>query len=86
MLGDEVMIAPVYEQNARGRLVYLPQKMLFIREGKCIPVAQVAQSVETIKTDSLEAIGFAGSSYQMYEDDGIHKNYDEPSNYRIIVK
>ena len=31
MLGGECMIAPVYEQNARGRHVYLPEDMLFIR-------------------------------------------------------
>ena len=31
MLGDECMIAPVYEQNARGRHVYLPEDMLLVR-------------------------------------------------------
>ena len=31
MLGDEAMIAPVYEQNARGRHVYLPEDMLLVR-------------------------------------------------------
>lgn len=30
MLGDECMIAPVYEQNARGRHVYLPEDMLYV--------------------------------------------------------
>ncbi len=30
MLGGELMIAPVYEQNARGRYVYLPEDMLFV--------------------------------------------------------
>ena len=28
LLGDSLMIAPVYEQNARGRYVYLPEDML----------------------------------------------------------
>ena len=76
MLGNEIMIAPVYEQNARGRYVYLPEEMkfikflpdgsiseevlakgihyvdvalnevpLFIRSGKCIPVAEAAVCV-----------------------------------------
>ena len=27
-LGDELMIAPVYEQNAKGRYVYLPERRL----------------------------------------------------------
>jgi len=31
MLGDGCMIAPVYEQNARGRHVYLPEDMLMVR-------------------------------------------------------
>lgn len=31
MLGEDCMIAPVYEQNARGRHVYLPEDMLLIR-------------------------------------------------------
>lgn len=30
MVGDELMIAPVYEQNARGRYVYLPEDMLLV--------------------------------------------------------
>lgn len=30
MLGDELMIAPVYEQNAQGRYVYLPEDMLLV--------------------------------------------------------
>ncbi len=31
LLGGECMIAPVYEQNARGRHVYLPEDMLLVR-------------------------------------------------------
>ena len=31
MLGEECMIAPVYEQNACGRYVYLPEDMLLVR-------------------------------------------------------
>lgn len=31
MLGDSIMIAPVYEQNAEGRYVYLPETMKLIR-------------------------------------------------------
>jgi len=31
MLGDQCMIAPVYQQNARGRYVYLPEDMLLVR-------------------------------------------------------
>ena len=31
MIGESIMIAPVYEQNARGRYVYLPETMKLIR-------------------------------------------------------
>ena len=31
MLGQEIMIAPVYTQNAAGRYVYLPEEMKFIK-------------------------------------------------------
>ena len=31
LLGDGLMIAPVYEQNAEGRYVYLPERMKLVR-------------------------------------------------------
>lgn len=31
LLGDGLMIAPIYEQNAEGRYVYLPEKMKMVR-------------------------------------------------------
>ncbi len=31
LLGNEVMVAPVYNQNARGRYVYLPEEMMLVR-------------------------------------------------------
>lgn len=31
MLGNEIMIAPVYTQNAAGRPVYLPEEMIFVK-------------------------------------------------------
>ncbi len=45
MLGDACMIAPIYEQNARGRHVYLPEDMLLVRfrsaeDYDLVPMAQ----------------------------------------------
>ena len=116
MLGNEIMIAPVYEQNARGRYVYLPEEMkfikflpdgsiseevlakgihyvdvalnevpLFIRSGKCIPVAEAAECIKDIDTEHLQLIGYKNSIYTMYEDDGIHKDYDKEENYRVFT-
>lgn len=31
LLGNEIMIAPVYTQNASGRYVYLPEEMMFVK-------------------------------------------------------
>lgn len=31
LLGDELMITPIYKQNAKGRYVYLPENMMLIR-------------------------------------------------------
>jgi alpha-glucosidase len=63
MLGNEIMIAPVYTQNAKGRMIYLPEDMIMIRfmpDGKIqqekisagdhyieVPVNQVLMFVKT---------------------------------------
>lgn len=117
MLGNEIMIAPVYTQNAKGRYVYLPEEMkfvkflpdgtiseevlaaghhyievalnevpLFIRSGKCIPVAEVAEAVEDLDTEHLTMLGYEGAEYVLYEDDGAGKDYDNPDNYRVLNK
>lgn len=31
LLGDELMIAPIYRQNAKGRYIYLPEEMMLVR-------------------------------------------------------
>ena len=117
MLGDEIMIAPVYTQNAKGRYVYLPEEMLFvkfrkdgeyseeylprghhyveiaidevplfIRKGRCIPLVKAAQCMEELDTEHMEIIGFENARYTLYEDDGIHKDYDDPANYRVLIR
>ena len=117
MLGNEIMIAPVYEQNGKGRYVYLPEEMkfvkflpdgsiseellgqgihyvdialnevpLFIRKGKCIPVAETAECVEEIDTEHLRMIGYDGAEYVLYDDDGVHKDYENEKNYRTMKK
>ena len=115
MLGNEVMIAPVYTQNARGRYVYLPEEMkfvkflpdgsiseevlgkghhyveialnevpMFIRSGKCVPVAEAAEYVDALDTEHLTMLGYAGAEYTLYEDDGVGKEYEKEENYRTL--
>lgn len=115
MLGNEIMIAPVYTQNARGRYVYLPEEMkfvkflpdgtiyeeilpaghhyvnielaevpLFIRQGKCIPVAEAEECVKALDTAHMTVLGYPGAEYLLYEDDGVHKDYDNPENWRTV--
>ena len=117
ILGNEVMITPVYTQNAQGRFVYLPEDMmfvkfmgdgsiytekmargshyisvalnevpLFIRENKCIPLAAKAESTADIDEDNLSLIGYEGAEYRLYNDDGIHKDYDNKSHYSTLKK
>ena len=117
MLGNEIMIAPVYEQNGRGRYVYLPEEMkfvkflpdgtiseevlcagvhyvdvalnevpLFIRSGKCIPVADAAEYADAVHTDTIQMLGYEGSEYVLYDDDGIGKDYDNSANYHVLKK
>lgn len=115
MLGNEIMIAPVYTQNAKGRYVYLPEEMkfikflpngsiyekvlekghhyveialnevpLFIRRGKCIPVAEAAETVKELNTKDMLLLGYENSEYVLYEDDGVHKDYENPANYKTL--
>lgn len=115
ILGNEIMIAPVYEQNAKGRFVYLPEEMkfikflpdgeisetvlekglhyveialnevpLFIRQGRCIPVAETAECVEQIDTEHLTLLGYKGAEYTLYEDDGIGKEYEKEEHYKVL--
>ena len=66
--------------------VALDEVPLFIREGKCIPIAKAAQCVAQINTTYLELLGFEGAEYTLYEDDGIHKDYENPANFRVLKK
>ena len=98
MLGNEVMIAPVYTQNVSGRTVYLPEEMKFvkfmpdgsiyeetlsqgthyvevalnevpllIRKGKCIPIVDVAESVDAIDMTTVRYLGYDGAEYEIVE-------------------
>ncbi len=100
MVGDCIMIAPVYTQNAKGRYVYLPENMtavrlnsdgtlteseiekghhyievalnevvFFIRNGRCIPLCDRADNVDSIDEKTIKLYG-SGDTYELYSDDG----------------
>ena len=50
MLGDECMIAPVYEQNASGRTVYLPEDMTFVKlSGERVEKQELKKGLHYVK-------------------------------------
>ena len=46
---------------------------------------KAAECVKDIDTSKLTMLGYEGSSYTLYEDDGVH-NYDKAENYRKLEK
>ena len=64
--------------------IALNEVPLFIRSGKCIPLAQAAQCVDALDTKHLTMIGYEGADYTLYDDDGFGKDYEKKDNYRTI--
>lgn len=114
MVGEGLMIAPVYTQNALGRYVYLPEDMtqvrlnsdgsltqsdisrghhfieiplnelvFFIKKGHMVPLCEPADCTDNLDLSHLEYIG-DGDSYTLYSDDGYSKDYDNPSNRKVM--
>ena len=50
MLGEECMIAPIYEQNKNGRTVYLPEKMTFVKlQGEKVTLQKMDKGLHYIE-------------------------------------
>ena len=79
-------VEEILEKGVHYVEVALNEVPLFIRSGKCIPVAEAAECVKDIDTSKLTMLGYEGSSYTLYEDDGVHKEYDKAENYRKLEK
>ncbi|MBQ7133557.1 MAG: alpha-glucosidase [Ruminococcus sp.] len=115
MVGDSLMIAPVYTQNAKGRYVYLPENMtairlnsdgnlteseikkghhyievaldevmFFVREGRCVPLCDRADNVDSIDENTIKLYG-SGDTYELYTDDG-YTTAPTLSNIRTLTK
>ncbi len=83
-LPDGTMFEEVLEKGHHYVEIALNEVPLFIRGGKCIPVADAAECVEALDMGTVKLLGFAGTSYQMYDDDGVHKDYENPGNWKIL--
>lgn len=83
-LPDGTMFEEVLERGHHYVEIALNEVPLFIREGKCIPVADAAECVEALDMGTIKLLGFAGASYRMYDDDGVHKDYENPGNWKIL--
>jgi alpha-glucosidase len=46
---------------------------LFIRKGRCIPVAASAECVAQIDYDTIRMVGYDGADYELYNDDGMSR-------------
>ncbi len=114
-IGESIMIAPVYEQNAIGRHVYLPEAMklvrfkgctvveeselaaghnwiyvaldevvFFIKKGHVLPLAKPAEYVDGVDWDTLTLLHYEGTSYTLFNDDGLEQNPDLQSNLKVL--
>jgi alpha-glucosidase len=117
LVGESIMIAPVYTQNARGRYVYLPEPMklvrlasmeqiqtevleqghyyietpleevvFFIRPEKIVPYTQPGQYLEETEEKELKLLHFVTKSaeYELYQDDGYSKDYENPAHVKKL--
>ena len=87
LVGDSLMIAPVYNQNAKGRYVYLPEEMAMLRFRGVL--TDGGEYTDEVDCDHVKALAFVKTKaeYVWYEDDGMGKDYENPDNYgRITIE
>ncbi len=115
LLGNELMIAPIYKQNAQGRYVYLPEEMMlvrmhssknytteilpkghhyvsvgldelvfFIRNQKAIPFAESAENTSKTDYNTIQLLGYEGSSYELYTDNGTSPNPEDSLTIKTL--
>lgn len=75
-LPDGSIYQETLETGHHAIQVQLNEVPLFIRKGTCIPLAQAAESVAELDESNLTMLGFPGASYELYQDDGVTKDYD----------
>lgn len=117
MVGEGIMVAPIYEANVRGRTVYVPEDMLmvrmrsyeeiqtetiakgmhyvsmaldevvfFIKKDHLMVLAEPKTRTRDMNFDQLYVLGYITQpiQYQLYDDDGYSKQYDQPDNLHVV--
>ena len=64
----------------------LDEIVFFIRPDRIVPITEPALSVDKLKEEEIRFLSFvkADAEYEMYQDDGNGKDYENPNNIRII--
>lgn len=67
MVGDSIMIAPVYKQNATGRVVYLPEdmKMIRFRAYNDYDVENLKKGINYVKTELNEVAVYLRAGHEL---------------------
>ena len=47
-------------------------------------MAKAAEYVDALDTQHMEMLGYEGAEYELYEDDGVSKEYEKAGNYRTM--
>ena len=85
-LGDGRIYTEQMTKGAHFVEIALDEVVLFIRPGKIIPIAKVGQYIEEVNVSPLTTYGYDGCTYELYNDDGVSKDYDNPDNITILTK
>ena len=83
-MADGVITEKILEKGYHFIEVALNEVPLFVRKGKCIPVAAPTETVDELDEETIELIGYEGASYELYTDDGVGKDYENPEHYKML--
>ena len=87
MVGDSIMIAPVYVEIGLNELV------IFVKKNHVLPLAVLDKDVKTtadVAETNMEWLGFIGESvesveYVLYNDDGISRDYVPEKDWKKMI-
>ena len=66
--------------------VALNEVPMFVRSGCCVPIEAPAMYTDAIDMETLELYGDAGSSYELYTDDGLTMHAEQDGKTQLLRK